>query len=76
MAIWTYNKAIFWINNKEADQNVHMRFHSLLYGIMHVFTSEIIHQIEGGPDRYVSNNIFSSATHSEPAMKARECEFH
>ena len=27
---------------------------------MHVCASEIIHQKEGGPDRYVSNNIFSS----------------
>ena len=50
-----------------------MRFHSV-YGIMHVFTSELIHQKEGGPDRYVSNNIFSSVTHSEPAMKAREMQ--
>ena len=46
------------------------------YAIMHVFASEIIHQKEGGPDRSVSNNIFSADTLSEPAGKARECEFH
>ena len=43
---------------------------------MHVFASEIIHQKEGGPDISVSNNIFSTATLSELAMKARECDFH